>query len=116
MRISDWSSDVCSSDLGREGHEQDDVLGRGGGRDAEDAFQAVDESGELSEGVAAMEENTRKMRTDEAVDDEDTGEDRQRHARRAAGELGQPDDAGGGDGNVAGGEQDAGAHDPVGEL
>src|SRR3546814_4616445 len=25
MRISDWSSDVCSSDLGVGGHDQDDV-------------------------------------------------------------------------------------------
>src|SRR3546814_1236287 len=52
MRISDWSSDVCSSDLVEEGEQHRLELGAGDGRDQEAERQRADDEQHHADGEA----------------------------------------------------------------
>src|SRR3546814_5744453 len=62
MRISDWSSDVCSSDLHTKGADQFAILGIAGRLDRAAALAAVESTFRPDEVAAAGDESLRARR------------------------------------------------------
>src|SRR3546814_5885334 len=83
MRISDWSSDVCSSDLHHDEHgeqlaagaHQDDVAEAGGGQRGHGVVERVDVVLDLRIGVHLEHVDQRRHHEDEHHQADDAGEE-----------------------------------------
>ena len=101
---------------GPEEHEEEDVVGRGQDRQAEDAVQAEHVGDHAVPVVALVVEEPRHVVAEVAVEDEQGGEDRERPAGGPPRHLPDRDDEHGGHDEVPGLGHDADAVDPLVEL